>query len=73
MVQDFVKEYFTLITMKTKNNKTLYLTDDKYGYKWTFEKANAIWFETEQDAEKFCKNYFKKFKNYEFMTFETYI
>jgi len=69
-----MKENFTVITMKTKNGKTLYL---KEGFgkslEWTFNKQEAIWFPLVIDAEKCAKNYFKTFNNYGFETFEYYI
>lgn len=67
-------EYFNIITMKTKTGRTLYA---KAGHgksiEWTFDKQDAIWFQTEEEAEKFCKNYFKNFKDYEIETVKEYI
>lgn len=67
-------EYFNIITMKTKTDKILYA---KAGHgksiEWTFDKKDAIWFQTEEEAEKFCKNYFKNFKDYEIETIKEYI
>ena len=40
---------------------------------WTFDKQDAIWFQTEEEAEKFCKNYFKNFKDYEIETIKEYV
>ena len=65
-------ENFYRITMLTKDNKKLYLTEDywcgknaeKLVCKWTFTKANALWFETLQQAENFAKDYFKNFSKY---------
>lgn len=65
---------FSIITMKTKTDRTLYA---KAGHgksiEWTFDKQDAIWFQTEEEAEKFCKNYFKNFKDYEIETIKEYV
>ena len=49
-----IDEYFNIITMKTKTDRTLYA---KAGHgksiEWTFDKQDAIWFQTEEEAEKF--------------------
>lgn len=56
-----------VITMKTKEGKTLYLSEDrvtkqdKLICKWTFNKQEALGFETEKEAENFAKDYFKNF------------
>ena len=36
---------------------------------WTFDKDESIWFETEQQAEKFGNDYFKTFKNWKVENF----
>ena len=61
-----------VITMKTKEGKTLYLSEDKWVgknqekllCKWTFNKQEALGFETEKEAENFAKDYFKNFTNW---------
>lgn len=59
-----------VITMKTKEGKTLYLSEDrvtkqdKLICKWTFNKQEALGFETEKEAENFAKDYFKNFTNW---------
>ena len=66
-------ENFYRITMRTKNGKKLYLTEDKWVgkkaekllCKWVFEKNNALWFESLENAKQFTKDYFKNFVNYE--------
>ena len=72
------KEILYRITMKTKENKKLYLTEDfwcgknaeKLICKWTFNRMDALWFETFESVTEFAKDYFKKFKNYEIESFE---
>lgn len=65
---------FSIVTMKTKTEKKLYLKSGKgNAVEWTFDKQDAIWFQTEEEAEKFCKNYFKNFKNYEIETIKEYV
>ncbi len=71
------KDIFYRITMKTKGGKKLYLCEnswygkngEKINCRWEFTKANALWFETEKDAQDFCKDYFKNFTNYEIENF----
>lgn len=59
-----------VITMKTKEGKTLYLSEDKILKsnkllcKWTFNKNEALGFETEKEAENFAKDYFKNFNDW---------
>lgn len=60
-------DVFYWVTMQTKTGKTLYFCD---GNKWEFSKVNAIWFESQTNAEKFCKEYFKNFKNYKIVDFK---
>ena len=62
------KDIFYRITMKTKGGKKLYLCEN-FNCKWEFTKANVLWFETEKDAQDFCKDYFKNFTNYEIENF----
>ena len=69
----YFKTSYILVTMITKNNKKLYFTDKGNGYGWTFYKSNALWFDTETNAQDFCKNYFKNFSKYNFEKLETYI
>lgn len=71
-----MREIFYRIVMKTKSGKKLYLkctdiyTNDKIRCEWEFSSENAIWFDTDTQAEKFCNMYFKNFKNYEIEEFE---
>ena len=65
---------FSIVTMKTKTGKKLYLKSGKgKAAEWTFDKQDAIWFQTEEEAEKFCKNYFKNFKDYEIEYIKEYV
>ena len=57
-------EFFT-ITMKTRNDKTLYLKSNGNTCEWTFNYNEAIWFENEHDAVDFAKKYFKYFNNWD--------
>ncbi len=56
--------FFRIIT-RTQSGKKLYL---KAGVgkscKWDFNKNEAIWFDTLNQAEKFADTYFKNFRNY---------
>jgi hypothetical protein len=71
------RDVFYRVTMKTKGGKKLYLCEnswygknaEKINCKWEFTKANALWFETKREAERFCKEYFKNFDNYEIEDF----
>lgn len=56
---------FYVITMKTKNNNTLYLMSDKDKFTWTFNYNECLWFNTESESKKFCKHYFKNFDKWE--------
>lgn len=69
--QVFKEKYdFVVIYSKTKKNKKIYLQADKgESCKWTFLKNEAIWFETEQQAEQFGNHYFKNFKNWNLESF----
>jgi hypothetical protein len=60
-----MKEYFYVITMKTKNGKTIYLGEQGNKLGWSFDYDEAIWFETLEDSENFARDYFKYFKNWE--------
>lgn len=62
-MEDLCSAY--IITMKTSNNKTLYLTINNDKYEWTFNKSNSLWFTDYNDIEKFCKQYFKHFNKWE--------
>lgn len=58
-------DIFYVVTMKTCNNKKLYLACDiGNSCKWIFDKSEACWYNTYKEAEDFCKSYFKNFKNY---------
>lgn len=69
-----------IITMETKNGKKLYLAEDKWVgknkekivCKWTFDKNEALGFETEKDAKNFANEYFKNFTNYSLEWWELY-
>lgn len=71
-----MKEIFYRVIMKTKTGKKLYLIctniypNDKVRCTWEFDDENAIWFDTDTQAEKFCKMYFKNFNEYEIEEFE---
>lgn len=61
-----MKWTFYTLTMKTYNNKTLYLKSGiGNGCEWTFNKQEAIWFETDKEAIEFAKQYFKNFDKYQ--------
>lgn len=57
---------FYIVCMKCKNNKKCYLSVGNIlnTYVWKFNIREAIWFDTETEAEKFAKKYFKKFKDW---------
>lgn len=64
---------FTVITMKARNGRTLYLKASNKDVKgdpykvlceWTIAKGDAIYFETDEQATKFAQNYFKNFANW---------
>ena len=71
------KDLMYRITMKTRDNKKLYLSEDhwygknaeKISCKWTFTANDALWFETQEDAQDFCRDYFKNFDRYEIENF----
>ena len=58
-------EQFSLISMQTKNGKTIYLGEQDNSFGWTFNYNNALWFNTYDEAERFARDYFKNFKNWE--------
>ena len=66
------------IYMKLRTGIKVYLCENKwYGAnyskincKWDTNRENALWFETSKDAEDFCKEYFKNFKDWEIECFE---
>ena len=60
-----MKERFSLISMKTKNDKTIYLMERNNLFGWTFDYNEALWFNTNDEAEKFAIDYFKNFKDWE--------
>ena len=64
-------EDFWRVIMKTKTGLKLYLKAGKgNSCSWDKDWSDAIWFQTENDAKNFCKNYFKNFKNYEIENFK---
>ena len=66
MTETIYKTIFYRITMNTYNNKKLYLKASiGNSCEWTFNKEEAIWFETDKEAKEFCDIYFKNFNKYE--------
>lgn len=67
LLEEFLSdEVFYVITMQTYDGRRLYLkSDDAYKKEWTFNKGEAIWFETYTEAEAFANKWFKNFKNWE--------
>lgn len=59
-----MKEQFSLISMQTKNGKTIYLGEQGNSLGWTFDYNEALWFNTNDEAERFARDYFKNFKNW---------
>lgn len=57
-------ENFVVITMLTKTDKTLYLEMIDGKAVWTFNKADACYFEHITQAEKFAKKWFKHFNGW---------
>lgn len=60
---------FVAIIMTSKNGKTLYLKASDTPSKgvrceWTFNYEDAIYFNTDSEAEKFANEYFKNFKGW---------
>lgn len=65
---------FYRITMKTYDNKKLYLKASiGNSCEWTFNRQDAIWFESDKDAQEFASKYFKNFSNYEIEQFVEYM
>ena len=60
-----MKERFSLISMQTKNDKTIYLEEQGNSFGWTFDYNKALWFNTNDEAERFATDYFKNFKDWE--------
>ena len=58
-------EQFSLVTMQTKNGKTIYLGEQGNSFGWVFDYNNALWFNTNEEAERFAIDYFKNFKDWE--------
>jgi len=57
---------FFVISMLTYDGRRLYLkSDGGYNREWTFDRNQAIWFSTYDDAESFAKKWFKNFKSWE--------
>lgn len=53
---------FYVICMKNCKDKTIYVMENVgNNIKWTFDINEAIWFETQDSAEKFARGYFKNF------------
>ena len=50
-------------TIKLSKNKNIYLRAVENGFKWD-KIDNAIYWQTWRDAEKFAKNYFKKYNDW---------
>lgn len=59
-----MKEQFSLISMQTKNGRTIYLGEKDNSFGWTFNYNDALWFNTNEEAERFAIDYFKNFKNW---------
>lgn len=57
-------EDFSVITMLTKTDKKLYLEMINGKSVWTFKKNDACYFDTEKEAVKFAKKWFKHFKGW---------
>ena len=58
-------ELFYVITMYSKRGKRLFLESIDGKFVWTFKKDDAIHFDTDKEAEKFAKGWFKKFNEWE--------
>jgi len=54
-------EIFYTVTMKTEKGKNLYLSMWDGHPKWTFDFDKACYWDTEEMAEKFSKEWFKSF------------
>lgn len=53
---------FYVISMKTHKGSTIYVGEGKgNSVNWVFDINEAIWYETEKEAEEFANRYFKNF------------
>jgi hypothetical protein len=57
-------EIFYTVTMKTEKGKKLYLSMWDGHPKWTFDFDKACYWDTEEMAEKFSKEWFKSFTDW---------
>jgi len=57
-------EIFYTVTMKTKTGKKLYLSMWDGNPKWTFDFDQACYWNSEEMAEKFSKEWFKSFTDW---------
>jgi hypothetical protein len=57
-------EIFYAVTMKTQKGKKLYLSIWDGDPKWTFDFNEACYWNTEEMAEKFCRQWFKSFTDW---------
>lgn len=48
------------------------IKEDKVYFKWFKDVDNAMWFDTYADAEKFAKEYFKNFADWELIWIDGY-
>ncbi len=58
-------EIFYTVTMKTKEEKTLYLSMWDGSPKWTFDFNEACYWDSEETARKFSKGWFKNFTGWQ--------
>ena len=58
-------QQFSLISTQTRNGKTIYLGEKGNSFGWVFDYNEALWFNTNEEAERFAIDYFKNFKNWE--------
>ena len=55
-------DLFYVVCMKTHKGSLIYLGAGKgNSANWVFDVNEAIWFETDSEAEKFAYGYFKNF------------
>ena len=59
-----MKEYFYQITMETKTGKKLYLSMTEGNPTWCFNPYTACYWNDEQKATRFAKDWFKNFYDY---------
>ena len=64
-----MREDFVAIAMINKQGRKMYLKASDKPFKgvvceWSFDYNEAIWFNTDSEAEKFAKQYFKSFNNW---------